>query len=144
MWKMCNIVETLVREDDFRNITQCEHGTVHLNWYRASLHMPAQDFMKVVSFLEDSANEDRDTLRDEVGLMKRDERGRVQLWLMGMGLYLDSADFLLLVDLTRQAVRKLEVPQLKKLEFILPLQQAKSTPPLFEMFKQSSPMFSEN
>ncbi|NKQ35183.1 MAG: hypothetical protein HF973_06140 [Chloroflexi bacterium] len=138
---MCKIVKIIAQRDDFRNITQCEHGTVHLNWYRASLHIPPQEFTKLVSFLETAVNEDRDILRDETGMVERDRRSNYHLWLMGMGLYLDAADFLILVDLLRQSVTKLTNPQPEKLKFIL---QPRCAPRQLDMPKQSGTLFSEN
>lgn len=101
---MCNIIRTLAQHDEYRNITRCEHGTVTLHWYRASLHMPAEDFIEVTSFLAEAVYNDLPKARSPKAFYWMDRQARYHVWLLGMGLYLAAADFMMLVDMLQQAV----------------------------------------
>ncbi|PIE79609.1 MAG: hypothetical protein CSA11_11495 [Chloroflexi bacterium] len=113
---MCNIVRTLAQHDEYRNITRCEHGTVHLHWYRASLHMPAEDFYEVTSFLENAIHEDLPKACSPKAFYWMDRQAHYYVWLMGMGLYLSAADFLMLVDMMQQAVSNVKNNGLQQLK----------------------------
>lgn len=134
---MCSIVKTLGKQDKFRNITQCEHGTIHLNWYRSTLRILGKELPGIISFLEKSVTEDFKPWQNEIGKIELDGHGYYQIWLMGTGFYLSSDDFLLFVNLIHQASRTLELSQTENKD---PNQRFQS----FEILGQNRSVFSEN
>lgn len=93
-----------------RYVTRCPHGTVHLQWDRATVHFKADELFEVANFLNTAVEQ----LNGEAGCcgnwyhcLVRDEYGYFQMWLLGVGFHLSSDDFALMLELLATAVEVL-------------------------------------
>lgn len=49
---MCNRLTILAAEDPFHCISQCEHGSIHLDWGNLTIHLKPQNFLELSDILE--------------------------------------------------------------------------------------------
>ena len=97
---MCQRLTLLAQRDSVRYIAQCEHGTLHLRWRRSALQLTEDEFAAVARFLGRwSEHEHSATAADSCISLFRDSSGMIQLWIVGVGLYLTHDDLLLLIEL---------------------------------------------
>jgi hypothetical protein len=83
-----------------RYLAHCEHGTLHLRWRRSTLQLTQPEFDNVARFLAMwRENESTATALDSCVSLFRDSSGMIQLWVVGVGLYLTRDDLLLLIEL---------------------------------------------
>lgn len=83
---------------------------IHINWSQATLCLSSYEFLRAAQFLQNASQslEDSEQCGDNQHFIVRDERGFCQLWLQGMGLYLDPADFSRFINLVNQAEEQLQ------------------------------------
>jgi len=105
---MCNHITFLARSNDWRYVAQCEHGTIHLNWDRKTLHIQLKDYLRLVRFIEKASQEYEGEVNDGYNYLRQNNTGYFELWLFGMGLLLGPRDFQILVSIVREAAGQLQ------------------------------------
>jgi hypothetical protein len=97
----------LAQRDAMRYLAHCEHGTLHLRWRRSTLQLTSQEFNAMAQFLALwRENERAATASDSCVSLFRDSSGMIQLWIVGVGLYLTHDDLLLLIELIDEVVHQ--------------------------------------
>jgi hypothetical protein len=97
---MCQRLTLLAQRDAMRYLAHCEHGTLHLRWRRSTLQLTRQEFNGMARFLAMwRENQSAATASDSCTSLFRDSSGMIQLWIVGVGLYLTCDDLLLLIEL---------------------------------------------
>ncbi|HMQ53944.1 MAG TPA: hypothetical protein PKE64_21960 [Anaerolineae bacterium] len=105
----CEHTTVIMRADAHRLVSTCKHGSIHINWDWATLHMNFGDFDRLARLLKEAGSEpDPPRMKDEgrCGLI-RQQNDCYQLWLVNVALFLDPTDFLLFSDLVINARRRL-------------------------------------
>jgi hypothetical protein len=105
---MCNQLTFLAKSNDWRYIAQCEHGIIHLGWDFKTLYLQHRDFLQVARFLEKANLGYEGEVND--GYLRQNKDGYLELWLRGMGLILSAVDFLMIADIVREGVQRLQDP----------------------------------
>lgn len=96
----------LAKHNDYRYITVCEHGTVHVNWGNATLRMPPAAFARISRVLEQAAadpNNIEERCEGRLCLLQG-RNGAYQLLVGDTGLYLNATELLVLIDLVQAAI----------------------------------------
>jgi hypothetical protein len=105
---MCQHVVVLAKRTERRYSTQCEHGTAHLIWERATLQLHPVECAHLADVLEHWGAYAHETTVGE-GCIRIFEHphGAVQVWIHGAGLYLQPVDLLMFTDLVQASARRL-------------------------------------
>jgi hypothetical protein len=90
-----------------RHLTHCEHGTLHLRWRRSTVQLTPLEFNSLAQFLAKwRENESTAATSDNCASLFRDSSGMIQLWVVGVGLYLTRDDLLLLIELIDEVAQQ--------------------------------------
>lgn len=100
---MCYQMIPLASYDERHFIGQCEHGTLHLNWWRLVLSFHPDEFLMIARTLRRYDPESRATLASPCVVLMWNSEEMVQLWLMRVGLYISADELTILLDLLAQA-----------------------------------------
>ncbi|MEM7348504.1 MAG: hypothetical protein AAF485_30120 [Chloroflexota bacterium] len=105
---MCNQLTTLATQGETRQIWSCEHGTIHLNWEQITLRLHPQAFKQVVRLVEQRVTDlaCNKLCAGNCAIISQ-ENGFYKFWYSNSMLLLDSPNFYQLVDLVRQADKRL-------------------------------------
>jgi len=104
---MCQRLTLLAQRDAMRYLAYCEHGTLHLRWRRSTLQLTRLEFNAMAQFLEVwQENEHPPTTSDSCVSLFCDSSGMIQLWIVGVGLYLTRDDLLLLIELIDEVTQQ--------------------------------------
>ncbi len=104
---MCHELTILARQDTARTIARCRHGTIHLNWDRATLRLQPAELVRIAQFLNAAiewVGDEPACCGNHDHCLVYDEHGYFHLWLLGLGLYLNALSFSLLLDMLAKAV----------------------------------------
>jgi hypothetical protein len=103
------------------------------------LHIQPKDYLRVVRFLEQASRGYEGEVNDGHNYLRQSNAGYFEIWLLGMGLLLAPVDFLILVNIVREAARQLQNRSESRLE---QLQKKRRLPD--QLKRVSGPGFSLN
>lgn len=105
----CEHITIVARADNYRLVSYCDHGCIHINWDLMNLHLRPLEFEPLVCLLQQAAMDSEATqlCQDECGII-RQKNGCCQLWIGNVALFFDPTDFLLFVDLMVTAQQRFE------------------------------------
>jgi hypothetical protein len=89
--------------DDRHFISQCEHGTLHLNWGRALLSFHPNELLLIARTLHRYDLSSRRSLATPYVSLLWNDQEMAQVWLTRVGLYLGSEALVTLLELIADA-----------------------------------------
>jgi hypothetical protein len=105
---MCQRLITLAYDEAGHHIAQCEHGTIHLLWVRASLFLHADMLLPLLSLLQ-CWHPRQAEAASQGFVLRRMDNGHTQLWYGCVGLLLRDVDVTTLCSLLWEAVQNLNL-----------------------------------
>lgn len=94
---MCNQLIMLAELDEHRYIAQCEHGTIHVGWGMATLHLSQPYFTVLAQALQSTFPHHEPMLAQSSWFaLTRGSEGEISLRIGQMELHLSQQDFLFL------------------------------------------------
>jgi hypothetical protein len=102
---MCQRLTVLAHDGAHHRIAQCEHGTIHLFWVRASLFLHPADLVPLLALLQ-HWQPDRAVTSHDFSILPTSNR-QFQLWCSCAGLLLSEAELYQLRTLVSRAVERL-------------------------------------
>jgi hypothetical protein len=106
---MCYHLTVLSHAGAHRRVAQCEHGSIHLTWDIATIHLQADYFLTLVALFERwIASNDTHMSLDGWGQVTRDANGSARLWVGQAGLALMAGDVAVLRSLIGKAAADIQ------------------------------------
>lgn len=97
---MCQYLITLAASNDYRQITRCEHGTIHFNWDWVTIYVDEETFAALVQLLrqgEQMSPAEHKHSKD-CRLFYR-EWGYYQVWIRNVAINLSRIDFTIFANM---------------------------------------------